>query len=456
MTTMFSELRQHFDKGCTRTLAYRKQQLSGLMRFLQECESEIFTALATDIGKPQAESLSAEIGLVMSEAKLLQKNLARWMKPKRVATPLLAQPGKSVIYPEPLGVVLVIAPWNYPLQLTLAPLAGALAAGNCVVLKPSEMAAATSQLLADRLPRYIDTNCLAIVQGGIDETTALLREPFDHIFYTGSGAVGKIVMTAAAKNLTPVTLELGGKSPCIVDEETDLDVAAKRIIWGKFSNAGQTCVAPDYVLAHENIEERLLLKLREKLQDFYGNDPRTSRDYGRIINERHYQRLMNLLPGSGEVYVGGQGDAATRYFPPTILSNVPADAPVMAEEIFGPILPVLKVKNMHEAIQFVNARPKPLALYIFSSNKITCENIIERTSSGGVSVNYPMMQLTIPDLPFGGVGASGMGAYHGKASFDTFTHYKSVLMKPLWFDLSVMYPPYSPLFMRLCRLVFGC
>lgn len=445
------DLRNYFNTGVTRSLTYRQQQLSGIKRFLVECESEILTALKTDLGKPPAEAFAAEIGLLLTEVKLAQRHLFSWSKAKRVPTNLLAQPGKSYICPEPLGVVLIISPWNYPIQLALAPLIGAIAAGNCVVIKPSELAQATSHLLATKLTQYLDKLSVFVVEGGVAETTSLLSESFDHIFYTGNGTVGRIVMTAAAKNLTPVTLELGGKSPCIVDHDANLEVAARRIIWAKFSNAGQTCVAPDYVLVHEAIEQKLIECMQKVLFEFYGKNPESSPDYGRIVNEHHFQRLMKLLSGSGDVVTGGNGNEAERYFAPTLLRNVPANAPIMAEEIFGPILPILTVKNNDAAIAFINSHPKPLALYVFTENKQTYEHVIANTSSGSVSVNFPMMQLVVPSLPFGGVGASGMGAYHGKASFMTFSHYKSILIKKTWLDLSIMYPPYSAGFMRLIR-----
>jgi aldehyde dehydrogenase (NAD+) len=284
---------------------------------------------------------------------------------------------------------------------------------------------------------------MRVVEGGVAETTALLAERFDHIFYTGNGTVGRVVMEAAAKHLTPVTLELGGKSPCVVDQSTDLDVAARRIVWGKFYNAGQTCIAPDYVLAHEAIEDALLARLKQTVRDFYGDDPRTSPDYGRVVNVRHHRRLTALLPGSGEVVTGGGANEAERYLAPTILRDVPADAPVMAEEIFGPILPVLRVKDVDEAVAFVNARPKPLALYLFTKDGEVRRRVLERTSSGGALVNHISLHVGVPSLPFGGVGPSGMGAYHGKASFETFSHRKSVLVKPTWLDPRLLYPPYD-------------
>lgn len=444
-------LRQNFASGLTRSISYRQKQLAGLLRFVTECEDEIAAALRADLGKSFAEALATEIAFTASEIRLAQKKLSAWMRPRRVSTPLIAQPGKSMIYPEPLGVVLIIAPWNYPLQTLLVPLVGALAAGNCAVLKPSEVAPATGKLIARLLPEYVDPQCIAIVEGGIDETTTLLEQQFDHIFYTGSGKIGRIVMQAAAKYLTPVTLELGGKSPCIVDASADLNVAARRIVWGKFTNAGQTCVAPDYVLVDETVEKPLLENMRRAVLEFYGSHPKVSPDYGRIISRQHFQRLLQLIPGSGDIYLGGDGDENESYLAPTILRDVPVDAPAMVDEIFGPILPVIAIKNIDSAIAYINARPKPLALYVFTDKNSVQEDVIARTSSGSVCVNYTMLQLAVPDLPFGGVGASGMGTYHGKASFDTFTHYKAVLKKPTWFDPSILYPPYRPLFTKLIR-----
>ena len=325
----------------------------------------------------------------------------------------------------------------------MVPLVGAIAAGNCAIVKPSEVAPATSALIASRLPDTSTASACGSSKGASRRRRQLLAERFDHIFYTGNGTVGRIVMEAAAKHLTPVTLELGGKSPCIVDRHTDLDVAARRIVWGKFYNAGQTCVAPDYVLAHEAIEEPLLARMKQTLHDFFGDDPRTGPDFGRIVNARHHRRLMKLLEGSGEIVTGGVADEPDRYIAPTILRNVPADAPVMADEIFGPILPVLRVKDIDQAIAFVNARPKPLALYLFTNDRAVQESVLERTSSGGVTVNHTLLHLAVPSLPFGGVGASGMGAYHGKATFETFSHRKAVLVKPTWLDPWFFYPPYN-------------
>jgi len=452
---LVARLRASFGSGRTRSLDYRLRQLEGIGRFLREREAEIESALYHDMGRPSFEAYPSEIAFIAAEIALTRKKLRSWTKAERVSTSLVGQPGKSRIYREPLGVVLIIGPWNYPLQLLLVPLVGAIAAGNCAIVKPSEVAPASSALVASRLPEYVDRECVQVVEGGVPETTELLAEQFDHIFYTGNGTVGRIVMEAAAKHLTPVTLELGGKSPCLVDRHTDLDVAARRILWGKFYNAGQTCVAPDYVLAHEAIEEPLLARMKKTLQEFFGDDPQSRPDFGRIVNARHHRRLIKLLEGSGEVVAGGVADEQDRYIAPTILRNVPADAPIMADEIFGPILPVLRVKDIDQAIAFVNARPKPLALYLFTNDRAVEESVLKRTSSGGVTVNHTLLHLAVPSLPFGGVGASGSGAYHGKASFETFSHRKAVLVKPTWLDPWFFYPPYNDAKKRWVRRVLS-
>jgi aldehyde dehydrogenase (NAD+) len=353
--------------------------------------------------------------------------------------------------------VLVIAPWNYPVQLTLAPLIPALAAGNTVVLKPSEVAPATSAAIARCVGEYLDGSVVQVVEGGVPETTALLAEQWDHIFYTGNGTVGRVVLRAAAEHLTPVTLELGGKSPAIVTESADVKVAARRIVWGKFTNAGQTCIAPDHVLVAEPIAARFTEALVTEIRKMYGSDPRQSPDYGRIINERHVARLRGLLDGGGydRVVVGGTVDAAARYIAPTVLTGVSPDSPLMAEEIFGPILPVLTYAGgVTEAIERVNARAKPLALYVFTGERATADRVIANTSAGGVTVNHTLMHVAVPDLPFGGVGPSGMGAYHGKAGFDAFSHRKPVLRKTTRPDPRIAYPPYSAWKQRILRKLF--
>ena len=440
--SLVADLRASFDQGRTRPIAWRRRQLEGIKRLLIEKEDAICEALAKDVGKPRFEAFTAEVSFTLGELNDLLGQLDKLARPEKVGTPIFAMPGKSEIYKDPLGVVLVIAPWNYPFQLAMGPLIGAVAAGNCVALKPSEVAAHTSNLLATELPNYVDTSCIQVIEGAVEETTALLAERFDHIFYTGNGAVGRIVMRAASEHLTPVTLELGGKSPCYVDEHLDLEVAARRIIWGKFFNAGQTCVAPDYILVHRRMHDRLVDKLGEVIKEFYGDDPQTSKDYARVVNARHHKRLVALLE-SGKTVVGGTHDERDRYIAPTLLTQVSVDSPVMADEIFGPILPILAVDGVEEAVRFINARPKPLAMYVFSTDKRNVEILLERTSSGGVTVNHAWLHLSNPNLPFGGVGESGMGAYHGRTSFDVFTHRKSVLKKSNMMDVDLVYPPYT-------------
>ncbi len=439
--------------GVLRTIESRRTQLRQLQRMLTEQEEPILRAMAVDLGKPPMEAYAAEVGLVLGEIKATLKNLDAWCAPERVKVQLAIKPGAAEIVPEPLGVVLIIAPWNYPIQLLLAPLVPALAAGNTVVLKPSEVAAATATLLGEIVPQYLDASAVTLVNGGVEETTALLTEQFDHIFYTGNGTVGRIVMAAAAKHLTPVTLELGGKSPAIVAADADLDVIARRITWAKFLNAGQTCVAPDYVLVDATVEDAFMGAMLRAVHDFYGDDPKSSPDYGRIVNTKHWDRLTGLLDDGGyeSTICGGHGDRETRYLPPTVLSGVQPGAALMQHEIFGPILPVLTVTDIDEAIAFVNERDKPLALYVFSSNDDVIDRVIANTSAGGVCVNHAVLHVAIGELPFGGVGPSGMGSYHGKAGFDTFTHRKAVLRKPTRPDPPLMYPPYKGWKFKLVR-----
>jgi aldehyde dehydrogenase (NAD+) len=439
---LVSSLRHHFASGATQSLSWRLSQLAALEHFLMEREADICDALQADLGKPATEAFASEIGLPISELRLVRRNLHRWMRPERVRTSLAAFPGRSYVYREPLGVTLIIGAWNYPLQLLLLPLIGAIAAGNCAVLKPSELAPKASALVAKWLPKYLDRRAVQVVEGGVPETTALLDQSWDHIFFTGSGAVARIVMEAAARHLTPVTLELGGKSPCIVDSSADLDTAAKRIVYGKFFNAGQTCVAPDYVLVHEEVHDSLVNRMVSAVREFYGDDPKQSRDFARIVDQRHHTRLTRLLDG-GDVVTGGVVDASERYVAPTILRNVREDDAVMQEEIFGPILPVISVPSLDSAIAFVNRHPKPLALYLFSRDQDAQERVITRTSAGGTTLNHVWLHVGVPQLPFGGVGESGMGAYHGRHSFETFSHRRSVLKKPTFADLPLLFPPYS-------------
>jgi len=406
-------------------------------------QEDVFVqALREDIGKSDLEAYLTEIGFLLAEIDHSLSHLKSWMKPRRVATPLIMQPGSSRVVHEPLGVALIIGAWNYPVQLSLAPLVGCIAAGNCAVIKPSEFAPRCAEALARLVPRYLDPAAFAVVEGGVPETSALLEERFDKIFFTGSSRVGRIVMAAAAKHLTPVTLELGGKSPCVVDEDIDLAVAARRIAYGKFINAGQTCIAPDYVLVHKAREEALLDAITEAIDTFYGGDPQASEDFGRIIDARHHERLARLIEGE-TVVTGGQADRNRLYIAPTVLCDVSPDSPLMQEEIFGPILPVITVDDMDEAVRFINARDKPLALYVFSNDTATADRIIAATSAGGVCVNDTVLHVVAPELPFGGVGESGMGKYHGRAGFEAFSNAKAVFRHSTRFDLPMRYPPFS-------------
>ena len=424
---------------------------------LREGEDELARALQEDLGKAPIEAWATELNLVSREIDHMLSKLDAWAKPRRVHVPIQLQPAKARIIPEPLGVVLVIAPWNYPVQLQLLPIASAIAAGNAVIGKPSELAPATSAAMARLVANYMDPDAAAIVEGAAEETQALLAERFDHIFYTGGPNVARIVMEAAAKHLTPVTLELGGKSPAIIDRNVDLDGAARRVVYGKFVNTGQTCVAPDYILVDQSVERPFVDRLVANLKTFYGDDPKASKDYGKIVNDRHFGRLVGLLEAGGyqETVTGGKdkADASARYMPPTILRGVDPNARVMQEEIFGPILPVIPVPDVDAAISFVNAREKPLSLYVFSKDKAAANKVLRRTSSGSACVNTAIIQLAVPELPFGGVGESGMGAYHGRRGFDTFSHLKSVLDKPTKPDPPLLYPPYKKVRERLLRRI---
>ncbi|MDA8313474.1 MAG: aldehyde dehydrogenase family protein [Actinomycetota bacterium] len=444
--SVVAALRATFDAGLTRPLSWRRQQLLALKRMLADGEDELLAAMRADLGKPAVEARLTDLSFVDAEIDVMLRHLESWARPERAGVPLAQQPGRATIIREPLGVALVVAPWNYPVQLLLVPMAAALAAGNCVVGKPSEIAAATSAAIARLVPRHLDDRAVSIIEGGPDETRALLEQRFDTIFYTGNGRVGRIVMEAAAKHLTPVTLELGGKSPVLVGADADLDVAARRIAWGKFLNAGQTCVAPDYVLVDERVEPALVDALRRTIGTFYGSDPQRSGDYARIVSDRHFERLTGLLAAtSGTVVLGGEHDKTERYLAPTVVTGVSGDDPLMDDEIFGPILPVLRVAGMEEAVKFVSSRPKPLALYVFSSSNDTVDLVVSRTSSGSVGVNLTLQQVAVPQLPFGGVGQSGMGAYHGRQGFETFSHRRAVLAKPTRVDPPVQYPPYTKL-----------
>ena len=417
---------------------------------MAECEQELMDALKSDLGKHPQESWTTEISYVSGDAAYCRKNLKRWAKTRRIHTPLLGQPGKSWLQPEPLGVVLIIGAWNYPLQLTLAGMAAAIAAGNCAVIKPSELSPATSDVIARRIPEYMDRDCVKIVEGAVPETSALLELPWDHILYTGGGNVGRIVMAAAAKHLTPVTLELGGKSPCVVMPDADLMTTARRIAWGKFTNAGQTCIAPDYVLTDAGTEKKLVPLIQQAVTEMFGDDPEASDSYGRIVNDRHFERLIAYI-GSGDVVIGGQTNAESKYIAPTVLTGVSTDAKVMQEEIFGPVLPIVNVDNLEAAISFVRAGDKPLAAYIFTKDSNAEARFLKMVSSGNACVNDTMMFMMVDELPFGGVGPSGMGNYSGEYGFKTFSHMKAVMKRGWWPDLAVRYAPFTEKKFKLLR-----
>ncbi|MBD2493703.1 aldehyde dehydrogenase [Nostoc sp. FACHB-280] len=448
---LITQQRQFFQTGKTKDIAFRLEKLRTLKQAIIDNETEILQALKADFQKPEFESYATEIGIT-KEIDYAIKHLHSWAKPQKAEVPIEFFSYSAKIYAEPLGVVLIIGPWNYPFNLIIAPLVGAIAAGNCSILKPSELAPATSSLLAKMMAKYFAPEFITVVEGGVEASQKLLAEKFDHIFFTGGTAVGKIVMEAAAKHLTPVTLELGGKSPCIVDADINLEHTVRRITWGKFINAGQTCVAPDYLLVDKKIKPDLINCLRKTLTEFYGENPYNSADYARIISQKHCERLIKLLD-KGEIVAGGESKLEERYIAPTIIDQVSLTDPVMQEEIFGPILPVVEYTDITEAIALINSKPKPLALYLFSQNKNLQQQVLQETSSGGVCLNDTVMHLGVSSLPFGGVGDSGIGNYHGKAGFDTFSHHKSVLHNSFWLDLKWRYAPYQDKLGFLKRLI---
>ncbi|WP_375510123.1 aldehyde dehydrogenase [uncultured Nostoc sp.] len=433
--------REFFQTGKTKDVTFRIEQLKNLKQAIIEHEQSIVEALQADLHKPEVETYLTEIS-VIKDIDYAIKHLQNWTKPQKAAVSWDFFSYSAKIYPEPLGVVLIIGPWNYPFQLIISPLIGAIAAGNCAIIKPSEIASHTSDIIAKIIAKNFDPAYLAVIEGGVEASQKLLAEKFDHIFFTGGTAVGKIIMAAAAKYLTPVTLELGGKSPCIVDTDINLEHTVKRITWGKFINAGQTCIAPDYLLVNKTIKKDLIDGLEKSLKEFYGENPVNSPDYARIISQKHFDRLVSFLK-DGEVVIGGENQPSERYIAPTLIDNVSLEDSVMQEEIFGPILPMIEYTDIAEAIALINSRPKPLALYLFSQDKNLQKQVLQQTSSGGVCINDTVMQVGVSSLPFGGVGDSGIGNYHGKASFDTFSHKKSVLQNSFWLDLKWRYAPYQ-------------
>ena len=432
--------RKFFATGKTRDRAFRIQQLQALERAIVANQDKIVAAVQSDLGRAAFEAYF-EIA-TLSEVKLALKQLKKWMKPRRVATSVDVFPASAWVQPEPLGVALIIGPWNYPFQLMMSPLVGAIAAGNCAILKPSEYAPEMSKVVTELVRCTFDSDYIAVVEGDAQTSQELLSQKFDHIFFTGGTEIGRIVMQAAAKHLTPVTLELGGKSPCFVDASVRLDYAAKRIAWGKFINAGQTCIAPDYILVDAEVKDEFVVQLKKAILELYGENPAVSPDYARIVNQRQLDRLKGLL-SSANIVVGGEVNDADRYLAPTVLDNVKWSDGVMESEIFGPILPILTYDHLDNAIALVNQRPKPLALYIFSKSDHVQATIVKGISSGGVCINDTVLQVSVGNLPFGGVGDSGTGSYHGKASFDTFSHDRSFLKRSILFDLDWRYAPYT-------------
>ncbi len=452
ITAVVENLRTFFKSGKTKGLDFRIEQLKRLKKVLSDNEEAISEALKEDLGKSRFESYVSEIGILLNEIEHAVKNLRSWAKPKRVHTPPIHFPATSHLYSEPLGVTLILGPWNYPVQLVIAPLIGSMAAGNCSLLKPSELAPKSSRLISRLIRDNFDPGYVTVVEGDSGTAQQLLEQTFDYIFFTGGTSVGRSIAMAAAKNLTPATLELGGKSPCIVDSDIHVTHTAERIVWGKFFNAGQTCVAPDYLLVQNNIKSGLIEAMKETINRFYGPDPKTSPDYARIINERHFQRLKGLL--NGDIVYGGETDADKRYIAPTLVDKVGWDDDVMVDEIFGPILPILGYDNLEECITRINSRPKPLALYVFSNDRQIQTRVLEETSAGGCTINDTLVHLSTAALPFGGVGESGYGKYHGRASFDLFSNKKSVMRRWFALDVPFRYPPFEnklPIVKRLMR-----
>lgn len=442
--------RKYFQTGATLPVSVRVDALKRLYGVISGCEKEIHTALKRDLGKSGFESYMCETGLVLEEISYMLKHIHRFAREKNVRTPLAQFHSRSFKKPSPYGVTLIMSPWNYPFMLTLSPLVDALAAGNTAVVKPSAYSPHTSDVILQILSQCFDPEYVAVVTGGRAENTCLLREHFDYIFFTGSQSVGKEVMRNAAEHLTPVTLELGGKSPCIVDKSADIKLAARRIVFGKYLNCGQTCVAPDYIYCHRSVKDRLIKEVQKQIQKQYGKQPLRNPNYGKIINEKHFDRLLGLIDKNKTVHGGGSDRHALR-IEPTVLDNVTFADAVMQEEIFGPIMPILIFDNLDEAIRNINAMPHPLALYLFTSDKAAAKKVTSRCGFGGGCINDTIIHLATTEMGFGGFGESGMGSYHGKVGFDTFSHYKSIVDKKTWIDLPMRYQPYRKLHEKMIR-----
>lgn len=442
MEELVKKQRAFFYTEKTRSYTFRKKALERLESTIKKYDEEIQKALAEDLRKSAFESFMTEVGLTLSELSYVKKHLSQWMREKKVLTPLAQFHAKSYVIPEPYGVTLIMSPWNYPFMLCVEPLIGAIAAGNCCILKPSAYSPATSKIIKKIIREAFPEEYIAVVEGGRQENTELLEQRFDYIFFTGGVQVGKLVMEKAARNLTPVTLELGGKSPCIIDQTADLSLAAKRLVFGKYLNSGQTCVAPDYLLVQRSVKEKLLGFIHEWIYKMLGDSPLENPDYPKMINEKHYHRVMGLIQGE-DILEGGFGKEETLQIAPTVLDHITGESPVMQEEIFGPVLPVLTYETLEEAISFVREREKPLALYLFTKNRDTERQVLRSLSFGGGCVNDTIIHLATSRMGFGGVGGSGMGSYHGRQSFDTFSHRKSMVKKYLWIDLPIRYQPYT-------------
>ncbi|MGG0300853.1 aldehyde dehydrogenase [Bacillus albus] len=452
MNYILEEHKGFFDTGATKTLQFRLEQLRKLKDGIQRYEKRIVRALYQDLGKSEFEVYVTEVGIVLDSINNTIKNLKKWMKPEKVKTPFRLWPAKSFIMKEPYGTVLIIGPYNYPFQLLIEPLIGVIATGNCAVLKPSEHTPHITGVVKELIGELFDTSYIRVIEGEKEITSTLIHAPFDYIFFTGSVQVGKIVMEAAAKNLVPVTLELGGKSPVIIDKTANLDLAAKRIIWGKLLNTGQTCIAPDYIMVHADVKEELISKMKETIVHYYGENPIQSKDYGRIVNERQFNRLASIIEQDKEnVRFGGTYVKENLYIEPTLLEAKSWTDAAMQDEIFGPILPIMEYNQLEMAIQTINKRPKPLALYLFTEDKQCEEEVLSRISFGGGCINDTIFHAGNAHLPFGGVGNAGIGAYHGKYSFDLFSHHKSIVKKSTKIDVSFVFPPYSDKKMSLIR-----
>ncbi|MTI46387.1 aldehyde dehydrogenase [Sporosalibacterium faouarense] len=439
---LLKKQKDFFKKGYTSDIDFRLNSLGKLRKSIQYYEKDILEALQVDLGKPHFEGYATEVGYVLDSISYMEKNLKKWTKDKKVKTPIHQALTKSFIRYEPYGTVLIIGPFNYPFQLIIEPMIGAIAAGNTVILKPSQDTVKTEAIIKRIINEVFEEEYISVITGGREVTSELINSKFDYIFFTGSVPVGKIVMEAASKNLVPVTLELGGKSPVIVHKDSNLDKAAKRIMWGKFINTGQTCVAPDYVYIHKDIKDELLQKMKEVLIEFYGDKPKNSEDYGKIVNTRQFDRLVTLID-EDKVFYGGNYDREELYIEPTILNNVTWMDKVMEDEIFGPILPVMEYGDINKVIDIINSNPKPLSFYIFSENERIQNMTIDRISFGGGCINDTISHVATPYMPFGGVGNSGIGSYHGEYSFYTFSHAKSIIKKSTIFDLNLIFPPYK-------------